>query len=129
MADTDDIEDPTIRQPHCAECGLGIRSQSFELIEPHHSFEQKTKGGLVRGGAVGLPQPRPFVNLGSSGWMHDDPRASGPTAHEIGDHRVAPQAFGPRHTHETDYERQHRNWRMQQMEARGTLGRQFTGES
>lgn len=122
----EEIEDPTIRQPHCAECGLGIRSQSFQVEEPYYQYTEQTEGGLVRRGAVGLPRPRPFA--AGAIWVHDDPRGTAPVILGRGDHVIEPQAFGPRHTHETDYERQLRNWRMQQMEARGNLGKQFTGE-
>ena len=76
----------------------------------------------MRGGAEGLPRPKPFnssVFRGTSGqWHHDDPRATD-------DHRPEPGAWGPRHTHESDYERQERNWRMEELEKRHHLGEQF----
>lgn len=115
----DEVEDPTIKQPHCSECGLPIRSQSFELETPFHQYEYRTKGGLVRGGGEGVERPKPFHVLGASeGWIHDDPRG-------VRDHAITPQAWGPRHSHETDYERQTRNWQMEQLEKKHYLGGQF----
>jgi hypothetical protein len=120
------IEDPTLVQPSCAECGLPIRSGSFRLETPHHRFETPTDSGLVVGGVEGIERPRPFINLGfSEGWLHDDPRGSGPMALGRGDHEITPAAFGPRHSHATDYERQLRSWRMNEMEKRAHLGDQF----
>lgn len=124
------IDDPTLVQPHCAECGLPIRSQSFQLETHHHRFEIPTPNGLVVGGTEGIEHPRGFVRLGfSEGWVHDDPRGTPPMILGRGDHEITPQAFGPRHTHETDYERQLRNWRMEQMISRAHLGEQFKGDT
>lgn len=118
----DEIEDPTIKQPHCAECGLPIRSQSFEVHKPHIPYTVKGKGGIIRSGAEGVEQPKEFAPAiwahTSGGWVHDDPRG-------VRDHNIEPQYFGPKHTHATDYERQLRNWNMEQMEARSHLGKQF----
>ena len=113
------IEDPTLVQPSCAECGLPIRSTSFQLETPHYRFETPTDSGMVVGGTEGIERPRPFINLGfSDGWLHDDPRGSR-------DHEITPAAFGPRHSHASDYERQLRNWRMAEAEKRAHLGKQF----
>lgn len=113
------IDDPTLVQPHCAECGLPIRSQSFGLETPHYRFETPTPHGVVVGGTEGIERPRSFMP--GARWIHDDPRG-------VWDHEIGPQAFGPRHTHETDYERQLRNWRMEQMISRSHLGDQFKGD-
>lgn len=103
-------------QPSCAECGLPIRSDSFELETPHFRHEVQGQGGMVVMGTPGIPRPRPFRGYG--GWLHDDPRG-------VRDHVIEPRAFGPRHTHETDYERQLRAWRMNEMEQKAHLGEQF----
>lgn len=121
------IEDPTLVQPSCDHCGLPIRSGSFRLETPHHRFETPTASGLVVGGVEGIERPRPFINLGfSEGWLHDDPRGSGPMALGRGDHLIIPAATSnARHTHATDYMRQERNWRMDEEERRAHLGAQF----
>jgi hypothetical protein len=111
----DDINDPSLVQPTCSECGLGIRSESFDVVKTTHRFEQPTANGVETRFVEGEPQPlRRAVNS----WRHDDPRATN-------DHSVTPAAYGPRHTHDTDYERQERNWRMQELEKRTHLGGQF----
>lgn len=122
----DELEDPTLVQPKCRECGLPIRSTSFEVRTPHYRHEIPTQSGVVVSGMTGVPTPRPFIQLSSdSGWLHDDPRGEGPQVFGGRGHVIAPQEFGPRHTHETDYERQMRNWQMNQLEQKAHLGQQF----
>lgn len=117
----DDIQDPTLSQPLCQECGLPIRSTSFELQTPHHRHEVKGQGGMVVMGTAGIPAPRPFITLSpSSGWLHDDPRG-------VRDHPIYPQNWTP-HTHESDYERQLRNWQLEQLEQKSHLGKQFKSD-
>lgn len=110
-----DIEDPSLVQPNCADCGLPIRSASFDVVKTTHRYEQPTAGGLVTRFVEGEPTP---IRRAANEWRHDDPRATN-------DHRPTPAAYGPRHTHDTDYERQERNWRMQELEKRAHLGEQF----
>jgi len=107
------LNDPTLSQPHCDDCGLPIRSESFELVSDTHRYEQSTKDGIITRYVDGIPYPiRRQVNE----WRHDDPRG-------VRDHRPTPQEWG--HTHDSDYERQERNWRMEQLEAKAHLGQQF----
>lgn len=112
----DEIEDPTLRQPKCAHCGLNIRSDSFAMETPIIQYERKTDDGMQRAGTEGIPRPKPFTQHG--GWLHDDPRATT-------DHRAEPEAFGPKHNHWTDYQRQMLNFHMQKIEERALLGEQF----
>lgn len=125
----DEIEDPTLVQPKCRECGLPIRSTSFEVITPHYRHTVDTPNGRMVLGTSGVPTPRPFLQLGyETGWLHDDPRGEGPQVLGGKGHIIAPQEFGPRHTHETDYERQMREWKMNEMEQKAHLGDQFKGK-
>lgn len=111
----EEINDPSLVQPICAECGLGIRSQSFDVVTTMHRFEHPTANGIETRMVEGVPKP---IKRATNEWKHDDPRA-------VNDHRPTPAAYGPRHTHDTDYERQERNWRMQELENRSHLGEQF----
>lgn len=118
MSEMDEIQDPTIRQPLCQGCGLPIRSTSFELQTPHYRHEVPGTGGMVVMGTAGIPAPRPFLQRNRrEGWLHDDPRGEH-------DHPIFPQEWEP-HTHETDYERQMRAWRMSELEKKAHLGDQF----
>lgn len=124
----DEIQDPTIRQPKCRECGLPIRSGSFRVVTPHYRHEIPTANGMVVSGTSGVPTPQPFIQLShESGWLHDDPRGEGPQVMGGRGHVIAPEEFGPRHTHETDYERQMRAWQMNEIEQKAHLGQQFKG--
>lgn len=114
-----EIEDPTLKQPLCADCGLPIRSDSFHVSNTLHRFEQPTSRGIETRFVEGEPSP---VRRAVNEWVHDDPRAEH-------DHRPTPQAFGPSHTHDTDYERQEREWRMRELERKLHLGQQFKGDS
>lgn len=107
--------DPSFSQTTCDGCGLPIRSASFDLVSDMIRYENPTSGGLVASTAHGLPKP---IKRQVNEWVHDDPRATT-------DHRPYPAAYGARHTHDTDYERQERNWRMQELEKRAHLGEQF----
>lgn len=122
----DDIEDPTLVQPKCRGCGLHIRSSSFEVQTPHYRHEIPTQNGVVVSGMSGVTTPGPFIQLNSDdGWLHDDPRGGGPQIFDRKNHLIAPQEFGPHHTHAADYERQMRNWQMDQLERKNHLGQQF----
>lgn len=120
-------EDPEFVQPSCEHCGLAIRSGSFELEKTHHRFETPSASGLVVGGTEGIERPRGFIPLSfSDGWYHDDPRGSAPMVMGRGDHLIIPAVINnARHTHATDYLRQERNWRMNELEKRAHLGAQF----
>lgn len=125
-----ELEDPTLVQPKCRECGLPIRSTSFEVVTPHYRHEIETPHGVVVSGMSGIPAPRPFLHLNhEDGWLHDDPRGEGPQVFGGRGHVIAPQEFGPRHSHATDYERQMREWRMNELEKKHQqsqhLGPQF----
>ena len=111
-----DINDPTITQPTCAECGLNIRSENFQLKETTHSFEQGSPEQRENRYVFGIPSPM-NVNIGQ--WRHDDPRV---TDHPFKCHRAYPMQNT---SHDADYERQERLWRMKQLEDRSHLGPQF----
>lgn len=107
-----ELSDPTLSQPTCSECGLPIRSDTFELHTPLHTFHIKTPGGIITRYVSGIPSPiRRQVNQ----WRHDDPRASF-------DHPAEPFEFT---SHDADFERQERNWRLEELEKKAHLGRQF----
>lgn len=110
-----DLEDPSLVQPTCGECGLPIRSESFDVTTTMHQYEHPTANGIETRFVEGEPQP---IRRATNQWRHDDPRATN-------DHRATPAAYGPIHTHDTDYERQERNWRMRELEKRAHLGQQF----
>jgi hypothetical protein len=111
----EEIADPSFSQPNCSDCGLPIRSASFDLVSDMHRYDKPTSGGIVAATAHGLPKP---IKRQVNEWAHDDPRA-------VNDHRPIPAAYGARHTHDSDYERQERSWRMSEMEKRAYLGQQF----
>lgn len=111
-----DINDPTITQPTCSECGLNIRSENFQLKETTHRFEQGSPGKQENRYVHGIPSPM-NVNVGQ--WRHDDPRV---TDHPFKGHRASPME---KTSHDADYERQERLWRMKQLEDRSHLGPQF----
>lgn len=111
----DEITDPSLSQATCDGCGLPIRSASFDLVSDMIRYENPTSGGLVASMAHGVPKP---IKRAVNEWIHDDPRATS-------DHRPSPAAYGGQHTHDSDYERQERNWRMQELEKRAHLGGQF----
>ncbi len=114
-----EIEDPTLKQPLCGDCGLPIRSTSFDVVTTTHRYEQNSSGGVENRYVEGMPTP---IRRSGGQWVHDDPRAEN-------DHRPTPQAFGPSHTHDTDYERQEREWRMRELESKMHLGQQFKSDS
>lgn len=114
------MHDPSIVQSTCADCGLPIRSESFGLSAIEHRFEQPTDNGVETRFVTGELSP---IKRQVNEWRHDDPRVSD---HPFKGHRATPLENT---SHDADYERQERAWRMNEMEKRHHLGQQFKGEN